>query len=92
MIHRIYTFITENKWSYRIFCNVVRVCGSSYIQKGKGCKIKKCKIFLKEGATLKLGTNVILTNCRLYINGHVTIDDYTTLSDGFYNIEDGSVV
>lgn len=92
MINRLRLFLTEKKWYYFLSKSIVRVCGNASMQKGTDCKIIHSRIFLEDESSLTLGNNVTINNCQLYIKGHMTIGNNTVISNGVYNIEDGSVV
>ena len=89
MIKRLIRFFIENKWRYRLQGNSVRVLQDSGFDISSGCRLRKSRIFVDSKSCIKLGNNVTISNCNIYIKGDVTIGNNTTLKDGIYTIDNG---
>lgn len=91
MIKQLIRFLIENKWKYRLQGNSVRVLQDSSFGINCGCRLRNSRIFVDSKSCLKLGNNVNISNCNIYIKGDVTIDNNTILKDGVYTIENGKL-
>jgi acetyltransferase-like isoleucine patch superfamily enzyme len=91
MIKRLVSFIKENKWKYRLQGNIVRVFRNSSFTVGNDCHFQKSNVFVDSGSLFELGNDVLISNCNIYIKGHVTIGSNTILRGGVYTIENGTV-
>lgn len=89
MIKRIVSYFIENKWKYRLRGNHIRVSLNSVFEVGEGCKLLNNSVIVEKDSSLRIGHNVIIENCNLYVVGNVSIGDYTIIKDGVYTIDSG---
>ena len=92
MIKRIINSFREIKWLYKCSGSKVRVLTGSIFTVASDVRILNSTVFVNRDSSLTLSEGVVLSGVNLYVKGHVTIGAHTTLSDGTYTIDEGSLI
>lgn len=92
MLTRIFNRFRETRWHYKCTGAMVRVLTGGSFSVAPSAKIIHATVFVNKDSSLTIAEGVQLTNVNLYVKGHVTIGAHTTLSDGTYTIDEGSLI
>ena len=91
IIKKVIHYLKENKWQYRLHGNHIRVLKNGFIKVGVGCKLSNSSIIIEKNSSLRIGRNVIIDNCIIYVNGSFSVEDYTFIKGGVYTIDNGAL-
>lgn len=82
-MNRIISFLKLTKFKYLINYSIVKTEKQSHFEVEENVRIKNCKIYLKSGSILKIGSGSVLENLTIYIEGNVKIGKNNVINNGY---------
>ncbi|MCI6643183.1 MAG: hypothetical protein MSH18_03130 [Bacteroidales bacterium] len=93
-LSRLFSYLSETQWSYRLSGNQVRVSSGGSLTVGAGVRMRRCNIFVGNDAEVHIGENAVLSDTDIYIyKGSLSIGNHAILcgSPLCLLVEDGQV-